>query len=147
MVTTTAASIHSPASIGLSKGLTAALWIAQLGVAGILGMGAFVKLLNYTPEGSMVLAQALGVGRGVITAIGLVEVLAVVLILVPRTRALGALLAVGQMLGALLSHATVIGFSGNAAAEMWPMAIGVLFAASFVLVMRRRELPLIGSSL
>ena len=36
-------------------------------------MSAFVKFFNYTPEGSMALAQALGVGRGVVTLIGIVE--------------------------------------------------------------------------
>jgi uncharacterized membrane protein YphA (DoxX/SURF4 family) len=124
------------------KALTIALWIGQLAVAGILGMMAFVKFFNYTPEGSMALAQALDVGRGVITLIGLVETAAVALIVIPRTRALGALLAVFTMLGALFSHATKIGWSGNAAAEMWPLALVVLAAASFVLIVRRNELPL-----
>ncbi len=75
--------------------MTIALWIGQLAVAAILGMGAFVKFFNYTPEGSMALADAMGVGRGVV---GL------------------------TMLGALLGHATKIGWSGNAAAEL-PMRV------------------------
>lgn len=114
------------------------LWAAQGAVALILGLGAFVKFFNYTPEGSMALAAALGVGRGVITAIGLVELAAALLVLVPRTRALGALLAVGTMLGALFSHATKIGWSGDAAAEMWPLALVALAAGLTVLISRRR---------
>ena len=39
--------------------------------------------------------------------------------------------------GALFSHATKIGWSGNAAAEMWPMALLVLAAAIFVIIGRR----------
>ncbi len=127
-----------------SKGMTIALWIGQLAVAGILGMMAFMKFFNYTPEGSKALADAMGVGRGVITMIGLVETAAFVLVLIPRGHAIGALLAVFTMLGALLAHATKIGWSGNAAAEMWPMAIVVLAVASFVLFARRKELPAVG---
>ncbi len=130
-----------------SNGMTIALWIGQLAVAGILGMGAFMKFFNYTPEGSMALGDAMGVGRGVVTVIGLVETAALVLILLPRTHAIGALLAVFTMLGALLAHATKIGWSGNAAAEGWPLALVVLVAASFVLMARRKELPILGEKL
>ena len=119
------------------KAMTVALWTAQLLVAGILGMMAFTKFFVYTPDGSMVLAEAMGVGRGIITLIGLVEVSAATLILIPRRHALGALLAVLTMGGALFTHATKIGWSGNAAAEMWPMALVVLAAASFVIIGRR----------
>ena len=122
---------------GAGKAMTVALWAAQLLVAGILGMAAFAKFFVYTPEGSMALAEAMGVGRGVITSIGLVELSAAALILIPRRHTLGALLAALTMGGALLGHATTIGWSGNAAAEMWPMALVVLAAASFVLVARR----------
>ena len=130
-----------------SNGMTIALWIGQLTVAAILGMGAFVKFFNYTPEGSMALADAMGVGRGVVTMIGLVETTALVLILTPRAHAIGALLAVFTMLGALLSHATKIGWSGNAAAEGWSLALVVLVAASFTLMVRRKELPIVGEKL
>ncbi len=130
-----------------SNGMTIALWIGQLAVAAILGMGAFVKFFNYTPEGSMALADAMGVGRGVVTMIGLVETAALALILSPRAHAIGALLAVFTMLGALLAHATKIGWSGNAAAEGWPLALVVLVAASFVLIVRRKELPIVGENL
>ena len=127
-----------------AKGLTIALWASQIAVAGVLGMMAFVKFFNFTPEGSMALAEAMGVGRGVITLIGLVEATVVLLILIPRTHAIGALLGVGMMFGALFTHATKIGFSGNAAAEMWPMALVVLALSAFVAFTRRRDLPLIG---
>ncbi len=127
-----------------SKGMTIVLWIAQLAVAGILGMNAFVKFFNYTDEGSKALADALGVGRGAITMIGVVEATALILILIPRAHAIGALLAVLTMLGALFAHATKIGWSGNAVAEMWPLAIVVLACASFVAVVRRKELPIVG---
>ena len=120
------------------KALKVGLWVARLVVAGILGLAAFGKFFLYTPDGSMALAEALAVGRGVVTAIGLVELAAAVLILVPRRHVYGALLAAVSMVGALFSHAARIGWSGNAAAEMWPMALVVLVAAVFVLVGGRR---------
>jgi len=122
---------------GKSKALTWALWTAQLLVAGILGMAAFTKFFMYTPDGSMALAAALGVGRSVITVIGVFELAAAVLILIPGRHIWGALLAASTMVGALLSHATKIGWSGSAAADMWPMALVVLAAALFVVVARR----------
>ncbi len=135
----------NPASLErTSRAWAVSSWVAQLAVAGILGMAAFTKFFVFTPEGSMGLAEALGIGRGVVTLIGLVELAAVVLILTPRRHALGALLAGLAMLGALLSHVTTIGFSGNPTAEMWPMALLVLAAASFVLFVRRGELPFMG---
>jgi len=127
-----------------SRASNIALWVAQFAVAGILGMTAFVKFFNYTPEGSMALAQALGVGRGTITLIGLVEITAAISILVPRTRAIGGLIAALAMFGALGSHAAVLGWSGDAIAEMWPLALVVLAASLAVVTGRRRELPGIG---
>ena len=129
------------------KRMTIVLWLAQLGVAGILGMNAFVKFFNYTDEGSKALADALDVGRGAITMIGVTEAAALVLILTPRAHAIGALLAMLTMLGALFAHATKIGWSGHAVAEMWPLAIVVLAFASFVLIVRRKELPIVGKQL
>jgi len=120
------------------RAATVALWIARIAVAGILGMGAFTKFFMYTPEGSMALADAMGVGRGVIVLIGLVELAATALILVPRTHRFGALLAAATMGGALFTHATRIGWSGNAAAEMWPLALVALAAASSIVAVRFR---------
>jgi len=127
-----------------SRGLVVAIWVAQLAVAGVLGMTAAIKFFNYTPEGSMALAQALGVGRGVITLIGLFEAAAVIAVLTPRLHAVGGLLGTLTALGALFSHATVIGFSGSAVAEMWTLAMVVLAASLFVLIGRWRELPFLG---
>ena len=115
---------------------TAGVWIAQLAVAGILGMGAFTKFFMYTPDGSMALAEAMGVGRGIIVLIGLVELLAASLILIPGRHLLGGLLAAGTMGGALLTHTTKLGWSGNAAAEMWPLALIAFVAASSVVAFR-----------
>ena len=130
-----------------SRAAAAGLWIARLVTAGVLGMVSYAKLFNFTETGSKPLAEGLGVSRGMVAGIGLVEAIALVLILLPRTRALGALLAAGTVLGALFSHATVLGWSGNPAAEMWPLALLVLVASSICAVAWRREIPVIGRRL
>ena len=142
-MSTDAATIESPLGVA-SRKWTVALWIAQLAVAAILGMAAFTKFFVYTPDGSMALAEALGVGRWAITLIGLVELSAATLILIPRRHVTGALLAALTMIGALIGHASRLGWSGNAAAEMWPLALVVLTAATFVVYGRRARLSVDG---
>jgi uncharacterized membrane protein YphA (DoxX/SURF4 family) len=128
-------SVRAPTK-STNRTVTVAVWIAQLAVTGILGMGAVTKFFMYTPDGSMALAEAMGVGRGVITLIGLVELTAATMILIPRLHLVGALLAAATMGGALFTHATKIGWSGNPAADMWPLALVALAAASSVALFR-----------
>ena len=74
----------------------------------------------------------------------IVELVAVVLLVAPlRQHALGALVAMGLMVGALGGHAWKLGFSGDAAA-MTGMAVVVLIAGLVVLYLRRQELPIVG---
>ena len=124
-----------------------ALWVARIAAAGVMLAGALPKFFNYTDDGAKQLADALGLGRLEITGLGAVELVAGVLLLLAATRSIGALLATGLMAGALFSHATILGFSGTAPAEMWPLALVGLAAAGVVLLLTRRELPLIGKRL
>ena len=126
----------------MSKNQTYVSWGAQIIAAAILAMAMVPKFIS-APE-AIDTFTTLGVepwGRYVV-AIG--ELLAVVLLVAPfRQHALGALLAVGVMVGALSSHAWKLGFSGDAA-SMAGMAIVVLIASLGVLFIRRRELPIVG---
>lgn len=56
----------------------------------------------------------------------------------------GGLLGTSTGVGALVSHAAKIGLSGGPVAEMWPLALLVLAASAFVLIVRRNELPVVG---
>ena len=127
-----------------TSGRKIALWVARIAGAGVMLAGALPKFFNYTDEGAKQLADALGIGRLEVTALGGVELLAAVLILVPATRAIGARLVGGLMSGAMFSHFTTLGFSGSAPAEMWPLAVLGLAAAAVALAMTHRELPLLG---
>ena len=76
---------------------------------------------------------------------GILELIASILLFVPKKTWLGALLTVGLMGGAILSHLTKIGIEHN-------NDVGLLFGASIftfiavliVLFSKRKELPFIG---
>ncbi len=126
----------------MSKTQTYVSWGAQIVAAGILAVAMDPKFPG--AQEAIDTFTTLGVepwGRYV-TAI--VELVAVVLLVAPlRQHALGALVAVGLMVGALGGHAWKLGFSGDAAA-MAGMAVVVLIAGLVVLYLRRQELPIVG---
>ncbi|MFY0650434.1 MAG: DoxX family protein [Cyclobacteriaceae bacterium] len=72
---------------------------------------------------------------------GLIELVASILILINRTAIFGALLAVGLMAGAILSHLLFIGIEVmNDGGQLFMMAIIVLLAASKVFFDERHVL-------
>jgi hypothetical protein len=91
---------------GLSKPKLIVSWLCRLGVAAILGQTLFFKF-TYAPE-TQVIFGPLG-GRPAATAVGVMELIAVILLLIPRTVAYGGLLALGTIAGAIGSHLTWLG--------------------------------------
>ena len=79
---------------------------------------------------------------------GVVEMIAAVLILLPRTVALGAILSIGTISGALFSHLTQLGIvvkdDGGA---LFALAVAVFILSLGVLFIHRREIPIVGESL
>jgi putative oxidoreductase len=79
-------------------------------------------------------------------ASGCVELLAIVLLLLPRTVTLGALLALGVMIGAIGSHLTKLGLIvQNDGGLLFGLALTVFACSGIVLLLRRREIPVLGS--
>lgn len=76
---------------------------------------------------------------------GVAELVASVLLLIPGTAALGAMLALGVLSGALLSHLFILGVDVQGDGGLL-FALGVIAftASAIVLILRRRELPLLG---
>ncbi len=135
----------------LSRPARIASWTAQLVAAGILGQTLFFKFTG-APEAVELFTQ-LGVEPFGRIGSGLVELLAVVLLLTPRFASLGALVALGTMGGALFSHLTVLGVVfkdqngvGDGGA-LFSMALVTTVAALVIGYVRRRELPVVGSML
>ena len=120
-------------------------WVLQIVVAAILLQTLFFKFTG--AEESVYIFSQLGlepVGR---IGSGLAELAASILILVPATAALGALLAAGVMVGAIGSHLfgglgiEVLGDGGL----LFGLAVTVFVASLVVAIVRRRDLPVVGS--
>jgi hypothetical protein len=111
------------------KGLNIALWVVQ-GLLALAFLGAASGKLLGAPE-MVALYDAIGLGQWFRYATGILEVAGAVLVLVPKTRGVGAGLLAGVMVGATLTHLFVL---HNA-----PTAALVLFALSAFVVWGRRQ--------
>src|SRR5262249_14264134 len=81
-------------------------WMGQVGVAVILAQTLFFKF-TYAPETQVIFGDR--GGRLAATAVGIIELVCVVLLLLPRTAALGAALSLGVIAGAIFTHLTSLG--------------------------------------
>lgn len=115
-------------------------WIAQLVAAGILGQTLFFKFTG-APEAIAIFTE-LGVEPWGRIALGVVELIAAVLLLFPKTAVYGGVIGVGLMVGAIGSHMTVLGIESNGdGGALFIMAIVTLIASAIVVLMRRESLP------
>ena len=137
----------------LSKNTRIASWILQIVVVGVFLMGGpLPKLTGQEP--AIALFTELGAEPAGRYAVGLLEGVALILLLVPKTISIGAILAAGLMVGAVFSHLTVLGVSipervhpDLAGPMMFVMAVIALLASAGVLVIRRTDIPIIGEKL
>lgn len=129
--------------MSMSKGAKGVSWALQLLVVVILGQTLFFKFSG-APE-SVYIFEALGAEPWGRIGSGVMELLAVVLLLIPMTAAIGALLAIGAMTGAILAHLTKLGIviqdDGGA---LFVMAIVIMVSSLVVLFLRRGSLPVVG---
>ena len=127
----------------LSRPALIASWLCQLTAAAILGQTLFFKFTG-APESRYIFAT-LGVEPWGRIGTGVLELVAVALLLFPRTPALGAVLAMGLMGGAILSHLTKLGIEVQGDhGLLFTLAMVTLVAAGIVALLRRRELPVVG---
>jgi len=77
---------------------------------------------------------------------GVVELIAAILLLTPRFGWAGALVALGLMAGAILSHLTVLGIEVQGdGGLLFALAIIVFFTTSTVLFIHGTQIPFIGN--
>ncbi|MBL9168688.1 MAG: DoxX family protein [Verrucomicrobiales bacterium] len=125
---------------------TIASWILQLIAAVILAQTLFFKFSG--AEESKFIFTTLGVEPWGRIASAWIELLAVVLLLIPRTVATGALLALGVMTGAIGSHLTKLGIVvKDDGGLLFGLALTVFVCSAALVMMRRREFPLVGGFL
>jgi uncharacterized membrane protein YphA (DoxX/SURF4 family) len=121
-------------------------WILQIAAAVILAQTLFFKF-TYAPETRWIFGEKLGVGRLGATATGIVELLCVILLLIPRTPLYGALLALATMGGAIVSHLTILGIESrnpdtgaSDGGALFGLALGVAVASLIIVLLRKREI-------
>ena len=122
-----------------------AAWAAQVAVALILGQTLYFKF-TYAPETQVIFADR--GGRPAATAVGIVELVCVALLLIPRTAAVGAVLSLLVIGGALFTHLTSLGIAVTDPATgesdgglLFGLAVAVAIGSLVVLFLRRRQLP------
>lgn len=120
--------------------------ILRLVAAAILAQTLFFKFTG-APE-SIYIFTTLGMEPWGRIGSGVAELVAVVLLLVPRTAALGALLGLGVITGAIGSHLTKLGIEVQGdGGLLFALACVVFAACAAVVWIRRADLPWIGAKL
>ena len=117
-------------SVSTAKVINVGLWILQIAAAGMFLMVGFLKLSG-NPQ-LVGLFGAIGLGQWFRYLTGTLEVAGAILLLVPRTSGLGALMLVGVMAGAVVTHLFIVGGSPL-------MAIILLVVTGIVAWGRRRR--------
>lgn len=129
--------------MALTKTQNLVSWALQIVVAVILFQTLFFKFTG--AEESKYIFSTLGLEPWGRIGSGIVELVAVVLLLVPRAVPFGALLALGTISGAILSHLTKLGIVvKDDGGLLFLLACVVFVGSAVILFLHRRELPVIG---
>lgn len=116
------------------------LWIARLAVAIILLQTLFFKF-TAAPE-SVYIFTKLGAEPFGRIGSGVIELIAAILVLIPRTTVFGALIGAGTMLGAIVSHLFILGIEvENDGGTLFILAMVTFFCCIFLLFQNRQRLP------
>jgi len=137
---------HPSGMHNLSKTQAVLSWALQLAAAGILLQTLFFKFTG--AEESVFIFTTLGAEPWGRIGSGIVELIASVLLLVPATASLGALLALGVMGVAIVSHLTVLGVDVKGdGGLLFGLALIVFVSCAVVFTLRRTQLPVVGQYL
>ena len=120
-------------------------WVLQIAVAVILFQTLFFKFTG-AEESRYIFTQVGAEPWGRIGS-GILELIAVVLLLVPSTVTLGAILALGAASGAILSHLTRLGIVvKDDGGLLFALAVTIFVSSAIILILRRTEIPVIGKT-
>jgi hypothetical protein len=133
----------------LSKTQTIASWLLQLTVAGLMLQTLFFKFTG--AEESVYIFATVGQfvriggmepwGR---IGSGILELVASLLLLVPATASLGAILAMSAMVGAIVSHLLILGIEVKGdGGLLFGLALIVFVGSAIVLILRRGQIPVV----
>ena len=116
------------------------IWIVKLITVVILVQTLFFKFTG--ADESVFIFETLGVDPYGRIGSGVVELIASILILIPRTTLLGALLALGTMAGAIFSHIFVLGIEvKDDGGTLFSLAIITLICCLILVYNNRNKIP------
>lgn len=123
-------------------------WTVRIVVAVILLQTLFFKFTG--AKESVYIFTTLGAEPWGRIGSGVVELIASIFLLVPRSAAFGAILVFGIACGAIFSHLTRLGLTIPAVddhGELFGLAITIFLGSLVTLYLRRREIPIVGPRL
>lgn len=126
----------------LTRGQVTTSWVLQLIAAGILLQTLFFKFSG--AEESVYIFTTLGLEPWGRIGSGVAELVASLLLVIPPLVPFGALLTLGVLSGAIVSHLTVLGIEVKGdGGLLFGLAVVTFLAAAIVLVIRRGEIPVV----
>jgi len=120
--------------------------ICRIVVAVILGQTLFFKFTG--AEESIYIFTKVGLEPWGRYGSGVAELIAAILLLTPRFAWAGALLALGVISGALVSHLTVLGIAvKNDGGLLFGLAVVVFVTSVIIAFLHRRQIPVVSQLL
>ena len=125
-----------------TRGVSIASWILRIAAAIILLQTLYFKFTG-APE-SIYIFQTVGMEPWGRIGSGIVELLAAILLFIPRTTWFGAILALGSMAGAIFFHLTKLGIEVmEDGGLLFILACIVFVSCLLILWMERKKLPVV----
>lgn len=121
-------------------------WACRIVVAVILFQTLFFKFSG-AEESKYIFSTLMGPELEAYGRIGsgVVELVAVVLLLIPSAAWLGGVLSLGTISGAIMSHLTMLGIVVmDDGGLLFGLAVTVFVLSAVILLIHRRELPILG---
>jgi len=126
-----------------SKAGSAVSWALQVLVAVILLQTLFFKFTG--AEESVYIFTKVGAEPWGRIGSGVLELIAAAMLLTPALVAYGAILTVGLMSGAILSHLTILGIEVKGdGGLLFGLAVTCFIGSLIVLALRRASIPVVG---
>lgn len=120
-------------------GKTIIIWVLRIVPAAILLMTLYFKFTAH-PQ-SVKLFEALGMEPAGRIGTGVAELIASVLLLVPRTTLAGAIMGLGLMAGAIFFHLTKLGIIFDGDAVLFIYAVTVFVCCGILVILFRKNIP------
>jgi putative oxidoreductase len=130
----------------MSSKLNIISWICRVIVAVILFQTLFFKFTG-AEESKYIFSTLMGPELEAYGRIGsgIVELFAVIMLLTPSKAWLGAVVALGTISGAIMGHLTMLGIVvKDDGGLLFALAVTVFVLSGIVVLIHRRDLPIIG---